>query len=244
MHETAKNSSPDSAFPSILQSIFYCIYENLWRIDLFPSQCLEITFCIRCNKSPGSFQSTKKKPPTVNKKLFQEHEFKCSSIVASSECSSAENQCPHPCSCANGIVDCREKSMTKIPTHLPEDTTELWVPSILRLNSSRKFASKLKVESNCTILLTYFSAIWIFISCTLRVRCIDIYFSFERTIAHRYAKIQVFPKYSFIPAYSRIFISDEVLTNLTACGKSRTRHSFIGISKVEFMSANKVNLIS
>ncbi|XP_047346786.1 protein slit isoform X5 [Vespa velutina] len=57
---------------------------------------------------------------------LQEHEFKCSGLVerAGSECS-AEPQCPHPCKCANGIVDCRENSLTKVPTHLPEDTTEL-----------------------------------------------------------------------------------------------------------------------
>ncbi|PBC34806.1 Protein slit [Apis cerana cerana] len=56
----------------------------------------------------------------------QEHEFKCSGPVerTGSECS-AEPQCPHPCRCADGIVDCRENSLTKVPTHLPEDTTEL-----------------------------------------------------------------------------------------------------------------------
>lgn len=62
--------------------------------------------------------------------FLQEHEFKCSGLVerAGSECS-AEPQCPHPCKCANGIVDCRENSLTKVPTHLPEDTTELFVKS-------------------------------------------------------------------------------------------------------------------
>ncbi|XP_015174039.1 PREDICTED: protein slit isoform X3 [Polistes dominula] len=57
---------------------------------------------------------------------LQEHEFKCSGLVerAGPECS-AEPQCPHPCKCANGIVDCRENSLTKVPTHLPEDTMEL-----------------------------------------------------------------------------------------------------------------------
>lgn len=42
----------------------------------------------------------------------------------SGECQS-EPQCPHPCRCADGIVDCREKALTKIPDHLPEGTTEL-----------------------------------------------------------------------------------------------------------------------
>lgn len=33
--------------------------------------------------------------------------------------------CPHPCRCAEGIVDCREKSLSNVPSVLPEDTTEL-----------------------------------------------------------------------------------------------------------------------
>lgn len=37
----------------------------------------------------------------------------------------ATTECPHPCRCADGIVDCREKSLTTVPTALPEDTTEL-----------------------------------------------------------------------------------------------------------------------
>lgn len=37
----------------------------------------------------------------------------------------ARSSCPHPCRCAEGIVDCREKSLTAIPSSLPDDTTEL-----------------------------------------------------------------------------------------------------------------------
>lgn len=44
----------------------------------------------------------------------------------SGECIS-ETQCPHPCRCADGIVDCREKALSKVPDHLPEGTTELLV---------------------------------------------------------------------------------------------------------------------
>lgn len=33
--------------------------------------------------------------------------------------------CPHPCRCAEGIVDCREKSLTNVPLTLPEDTAEM-----------------------------------------------------------------------------------------------------------------------
>ncbi|KAJ8920493.1 hypothetical protein NQ315_005362, partial [Exocentrus adspersus] len=58
---------------------------------------------------------------------LQDHEFKCSGLVertVNSECVT-EPQCPHPCRCADGIVDCREKGLTKVPDHLPEGTTEL-----------------------------------------------------------------------------------------------------------------------
>lgn len=37
----------------------------------------------------------------------------------------AVSECPHPCRCDNGIVDCREKSLTNVPLSLPDDTTEM-----------------------------------------------------------------------------------------------------------------------
>ncbi|CAG9832668.1 unnamed protein product [Diabrotica balteata] len=58
---------------------------------------------------------------------LQEREFKCSGLVEraiSGECTS-EPQCPHPCRCADGIVDCRQKGLTKVPDHLPDGITEL-----------------------------------------------------------------------------------------------------------------------
>lgn len=57
---------------------------------------------------------------------LHEQEFKCSGLAErpSGECR-AEPQCPHPCRCADGIVDCREKGLTRVPDHLPEATTEL-----------------------------------------------------------------------------------------------------------------------
>lgn len=37
-----------------------------------------------------------------------------------------KSACPHPCSCEEGgIVNCREKSLTKVPTRLPDDIVEL-----------------------------------------------------------------------------------------------------------------------
>lgn len=46
------------------------------------------------------------------------------------QCAS-EPMCPHPCRCADGIVDCREKGLTKVPDHLPDGTTELYVSVLL-----------------------------------------------------------------------------------------------------------------
>ncbi|XP_017468504.1 PREDICTED: protein slit isoform X2 [Rhagoletis zephyria] len=57
---------------------------------------------------------------------LHDQEFKCSGLTenAPMECG-MENSCPHPCRCADGIVDCREKSLTSVPVSLPDDTTEL-----------------------------------------------------------------------------------------------------------------------
>uniref|UniRef100_A0ABD2X9L2 Protein slit n=1 Tax=Trichogramma kaykai TaxID=54128 RepID=A0ABD2X9L2_9HYME len=58
---------------------------------------------------------------------LQESELKCTigaEKPSGSECSS-EPQCPPPCRCTDGIVDCRENSLTKVPSYLPEDAVEL-----------------------------------------------------------------------------------------------------------------------
>ncbi|XP_055314702.1 protein slit isoform X2 [Sitodiplosis mosellana] len=57
---------------------------------------------------------------------LHEHDFKCSGLTENAplECGGTST-CPHPCRCADGIVDCREKSLTSVPSELPEETTEL-----------------------------------------------------------------------------------------------------------------------
>lgn len=57
---------------------------------------------------------------------LHDQEFKCSGLVErpSGECA-ADVECPHPCRCSEGIVDCRDKALTKIPDTLPEGITEL-----------------------------------------------------------------------------------------------------------------------
>ncbi|XP_055372509.1 protein slit isoform X2 [Condylostylus longicornis] len=57
---------------------------------------------------------------------LHDQDFKCSGLTENApiECG-VTNNCPHPCRCADGIVDCREKSLTNVPTSLPDDTAEL-----------------------------------------------------------------------------------------------------------------------
>ncbi|XP_061882293.1 slit homolog 2 protein isoform X5 [Entelurus aequoreus] len=54
----------------------------------------------------------------------QKKEFVCTGYqTSSSSCSVL--QCPESCTCSNNIVDCRGKSLTEIPTNLPETITEI-----------------------------------------------------------------------------------------------------------------------
>ncbi|XP_055904656.1 protein slit isoform X2 [Eupeodes corollae] len=57
---------------------------------------------------------------------LHDQDFKCSGLTenAPMECGAASS-CPHPCRCADGVVNCREKSLTNVPNSLPDDTTEL-----------------------------------------------------------------------------------------------------------------------
>lgn len=57
---------------------------------------------------------------------LHDQEFKCTSLTERSygECET-EPICPHPCRCSEGIVDCRNKGLIKIPIGLPEGMTEL-----------------------------------------------------------------------------------------------------------------------
>jgi len=40
------------------------------------------------------------------------------------ECS-AQPGCPLMCRCTDGVVDCRDKALTRIPPYLPDTATEL-----------------------------------------------------------------------------------------------------------------------
>jgi hypothetical protein len=34
--------------------------------------------------------------------------------------------CPYPCSCFNGVVDCKDKDLIEIPRNIPDTTIELY----------------------------------------------------------------------------------------------------------------------
>ncbi|CAG7785709.1 unnamed protein product [Allacma fusca] len=55
-----------------------------------------------------------------------ETEFKCSGVIERtwSKCGGDED-CPHPCVCADGVVDCRDLTVKHVPESLPEDVIEL-----------------------------------------------------------------------------------------------------------------------
>ena len=38
---------------------------------------------------------------------------------------SIKPQCPFACACQDGVVDCRNRNLTKIPEFIPENATEL-----------------------------------------------------------------------------------------------------------------------
>ncbi|XP_064466119.1 protein slit-like isoform X2 [Ornithodoros turicata] len=57
---------------------------------------------------------------------LQEEDFRCvgTSREPLKDCV-REPMCPYPCSCYDGVVDCRDKGLTRIPENIPETTTEL-----------------------------------------------------------------------------------------------------------------------
>ena len=65
----------------------------------------------------------------VNKNWFQAEKYFVSGVEsdepADSCLASFEWTCPKACKCADGIADCRQKKLTTIPKHFPEDTTEM-----------------------------------------------------------------------------------------------------------------------
>nr|SOU94110.1 Slit [Glomeris marginata] len=57
---------------------------------------------------------------------LHEPEFKCNGVENTHpEGCSVEPICPYPCTCTDGIVDCRDRGLTHIPDNIPESTSEL-----------------------------------------------------------------------------------------------------------------------
>ncbi len=44
--------------------------------------------------------------------------------------------CPYPCTCFNGVVDCKDKDLIEIPRNIPETTIELSETVLLKSSSS------------------------------------------------------------------------------------------------------------
>ncbi|VEN60136.1 unnamed protein product, partial [Callosobruchus maculatus] len=113
-------------------------FGNLFRLrtlrlndNLFHCDCQLSWLARYLRHSPRLAQYTRCHSPTHLKGHsvveLKDTDFKCSGLVeraVTGECIS-ESQCPHPCRCAEGIVDCRGKGLTQVPDHLPEGTTEL-----------------------------------------------------------------------------------------------------------------------
>lgn len=58
---------------------------------------------------------------------LQENDFKCITgydLQRNKECI-LENMCPRECRCIEGVVDCRDKTLTEIPDNIPESATEI-----------------------------------------------------------------------------------------------------------------------
>ncbi|XP_031333887.1 protein slit-like [Photinus pyralis] len=116
------------------------MFSNMFRLrtlrlndNLFHCDCQLSWLARYLRHSPRLAQYTRCNSPNhlkgQNIADLQDQEFKCSGLVEkaiSGECIS-EPQCPHPCRCADGIVDCREKALSKVPDHLPDGTTELFI---------------------------------------------------------------------------------------------------------------------
>ncbi|GFQ84248.1 slit homolog 2 protein [Trichonephila clavata] len=83
---------------------------------------------LRRNPRLGLFSKCNLPLYLKNKAIAELHEFdfRCSGSEDErpSGCS-REPMCPHPCSCYDGVVDCRDKGLSRIPDHIPDTATEL-----------------------------------------------------------------------------------------------------------------------
>ncbi|XP_076059320.1 slit guidance ligand isoform X2 [Oratosquilla oratoria] len=56
---------------------------------------------------------------------IHESRFRCPGLNSRDEGCPAVPLCPEKCRCSEGIVDCRDRGLTHVPRHIPEDTTEI-----------------------------------------------------------------------------------------------------------------------
>ncbi|XP_041368487.1 slit homolog 2 protein-like isoform X2 [Gigantopelta aegis] len=80
---------------------------------------------------------------------LQEQDFKCMDVGVNlhpQHCV-AENLCPRECKCTEGIIDCRDKGLTRIPDNIPETATELRIEqNHITQIPSRAFADMKKLQ--------------------------------------------------------------------------------------------------
>ncbi|XP_023210446.1 protein slit-like [Centruroides sculpturatus] len=56
---------------------------------------------------------------------LHEVDFVCNGVEEAPAGCNREPLCPHPCKCYDGVVDCRDKGLLRIPDHIPDSATEL-----------------------------------------------------------------------------------------------------------------------
>ncbi|XP_071038445.1 protein slit isoform X1 [Parasteatoda tepidariorum] len=83
---------------------------------------------LRRNPRLGLFSKCNLPLYLKNKAIAELHEFdfRCTGNEEEPPAGcSREPMCPHPCSCYDGVVDCRDKGLSRLPDHIPETATEL-----------------------------------------------------------------------------------------------------------------------
>ncbi|XP_022246241.1 protein slit-like isoform X2 [Limulus polyphemus] len=56
---------------------------------------------------------------------LDESYLRCNGVEETPSGCQTELMCPHPCTCFDGVVDCRDKQLKRIPDRIPESATEL-----------------------------------------------------------------------------------------------------------------------
>ena len=113
--------TPNLASVHLDENPFVCDCKIFWLSKWLDDQGLNVGRPALCME-PFSYQG--QRVVTLYNSLTCE-DFSEADLSASSCSSAAAWTCPSPCKCSEGIADCRNKKLTAIPSHFPEDTTEM-----------------------------------------------------------------------------------------------------------------------